>query len=495
MLIVPLTTNIKERKLPLVTLALILINCFVYFFFQWSDNLNYMKAHQYYFESGLAEMEVPRYVEYLNKTGSQALISPQKENLSKEKFEEELIRYYGQMQSDYLFIEKLLNDQIVSENDEVYSKWKELRHSYNDQLSKVVFMEYGFKPAYRKPVTWLTHMFLHGGFGHLLGNMVFLWLVGCLIEAGCGSVRYLLIYLFGGLFAVGLFGLIYSESTVPLVGASGAIAALMGAVPVLFGKKKINIFYSLGFYFGYMKPPAIALLPVWMLNEIYQIYFGGVSNVAYVAHLGGLIGGAILAFAHSKFPGKYSEDIFVEEKVDEISPLLEKALELIGKLDFQRARRYLEEVMAKDPRNVIALKHIFNIDKHEPDSDNFHKTAGQLLLSLSQNSSSHGTAFDIYLEYEKIAPRPSLKPELFLRLCMVFSGIGRHEKGEKILTFLIKHRPDLPNIPAALLKVADAYKKEGRIKKWESCLNFLCSKYGGSPEARIAQTLIEEKLS
>ena len=495
MLIVPLTNNIKERKLPLVTLALILINCFVFFFFQWSDDLNYMKAQQYYFESGLAEVEVPKYVEYLNESSSQTLSPAKKEDLSKKAFEEELAIYHGKMQRDHLFIEKLLNDQIVTEGDEGYSKWKELRKNYNDKLSKVVFMEYGFKPAYREPVTWITHMFLHGGFGHLLGNMVFLWLVGCLIEACCGSIRYLLIYLFGGLFAVGLFGFSYSESTVPLVGASGAIAALMGAVPVLFGKKKINVFYSLGFYFGYMRPPAIALLPVWMLNELYQLYFGGASNVAYVAHLGGLIGGAILAFTHSKFPGEHSEDIFAEEKVDEASPLLEKALDLMGKLDFQRARKHLEEIVAKEPGHVIALKHLFNIDKQEADSDNFHKTASQLLLSLSHNPSSHGIAFDTYLEYEKIAPRPSLSPELFLRLCLVFSGIGQHEKGEKILSFLIKHRPDLPKIPAALLKVANAYKKEGRVKKWESCLQFLCSKYGKTPEARFAQNLIEEEIS
>ena len=495
MLIVPLTNNIKERKLPLVTLGLILINCFIYFFFQSSDNLKYMQANQYYFESGLAEMEVPRYVEYLNETGSQTFIPPQEENLSKEKFEEELIRYHGQMESDYLFLKKLVNDQIISENDESYYDWKELRKNYNYQLSKVVFLEYGFRPAYREPVTWLTHMFLHGSFGHLLGNMIFLWLVGCLIEAGCGSIRYLFIYLFGGLFAVGLFGLIYSESTVPLVGASGAIAALMGAVTLLFGKKKIKIFYSLGFYFGYMKPPAIALLPVWILNELFQLFFGGVSNVAYMAHLGGLIGGALLAFIHRTFPGDYTEDIFEEEKEDELTPLLKKALDLIGNLDFQRARGLFKEILAKEPGHLIALNHLFNIDKQEPKSENFHTTARQLLLSLSQNTSTHELAFDTYLEYEKVAPRPKLSPELYLRLSLVFSGIGQHEKSERFLSFLIKHRPDLPNIPAALLKVANAYKKEGRINKWESCLHFLCSKYERTPEARLAKSLIEAKVS
>jgi len=77
-------------------------------------------------------------------------------------------------------------------------------------------------------------MFLHGGFGHLLGNMIFLWLVGCMLEMGCGRGFYSAAYIVTGLCSVILFWSVYPKSTMPLIGASG----LMGAFTVLYGRKR-----------------------------------------------------------------------------------------------------------------------------------------------------------------------------------------------------------------------------------------------------------------
>ena len=89
----------------------------------------------------------------------------------------------------------------------------------------------------------VTYMFLHGSVGHLFGNMVFLWIVGCMLEMGLGRVKYVGLYIIGGLMAVWGYWLVYMDSTMPLVGASGSIAGLMGAYAVLFKKKKVKIFY------------------------------------------------------------------------------------------------------------------------------------------------------------------------------------------------------------------------------------------------------------
>ena len=118
--------------------------------------------------------------------------------------------------------------------------------------SQLTSLQYGFIPNQKSLLTSFTYMFMHGSTGHLLGNMIFLWIVGCMLEMGLGRLQYTVLYIIGGLFAVWLFWLIYMNSTIPLVGASGAIAGLMGAFAMLFGKRRVKIFFSLGFYFNYL---------------------------------------------------------------------------------------------------------------------------------------------------------------------------------------------------------------------------------------------------
>ena len=240
MLIIPLTGKISWRNPPAVTICIILINFLVFFFFQSGEKKLFFEAQEYYFESELAEIEVRRYIEYAKQKPEDIPNLKEQKKLDKEI----LVRYRIKMDKDYGFLEKLRNNEIITGDDPVYAKWNRLRGIYEEKLSKVVFINYGFRPAYKSLTTSFTYMFLHGGFGHLLGNMIFLWIVGCVLELGCGRILYTGIYLMGGFLSVGLFWLVYMESTVPLVGASGAIAGLMGTFTVLFGKKKVNIFLN-----------------------------------------------------------------------------------------------------------------------------------------------------------------------------------------------------------------------------------------------------------
>ena len=180
-----------------------------------------------------------------------------------------------EMERDFAFQKKLNNDEIILPSDPQYADWKVLKTEYEHQRSQLISLRYGFRPAYKSFLTAFTYMFLHGSAGHLFGNMVFLWIVGCMLEMGLGRLLYGGLYICGGLIAAGIFWLIYMNSTMPVVGASGAIAGLMGAFAVLFGRKRVKIFYSLGFYFNYLKIPAIILLPVWIGNEFFQLFFGG----------------------------------------------------------------------------------------------------------------------------------------------------------------------------------------------------------------------------
>ena len=130
-----------------------------------------------------------------------------------------------------------------------------------DQNSVSWTIIYGFIPDKHRAFTFITYMFLHDGSEHLIGNMVILFLVGFTVEAVIGPMRYLAFYLLSGLCSVMLFWGIYPDSQIPLVGASGCVAGVMGMYSALFGIQKIRFFYIILFYFGYARLPAIRVVP------------------------------------------------------------------------------------------------------------------------------------------------------------------------------------------------------------------------------------------
>ncbi|MEM7275268.1 MAG: rhomboid family intramembrane serine protease [Actinomycetota bacterium] len=134
----------------------------------------------------------------------------------------------------------------------------------------------------------LTSMFLHGSLMHLLGNMWFLWIFGNNIEDRLGHVNFLLFYVFGGVFATVAHFLVQPSSTIPVVGASGAIAAIMGAYAVWFPNAPVR---TLIFFF-LRDITAKWFLGIWFVT---QFFTGTNSGIAWMAHVGGFVFGAVIA--------------------------------------------------------------------------------------------------------------------------------------------------------------------------------------------------------
>ncbi len=132
----------------------------------------------------------------------------------------------------------------------------------------------------------LVSMFLHGGFGHLLSNMWFLWIFGNNVEEAFGSLGYLLLYLVAGVVATTTFVLANTEATIPMIGASGAIAGVLGAYLVLFPTHRVLTL----FLFFFVQVPAGAYLALWLFLQ-FAIQQPG---VAWEAHVGGFIAGVVL---------------------------------------------------------------------------------------------------------------------------------------------------------------------------------------------------------
>jgi len=442
---------------------------------------------KYYFTSGMANIEISYYIAYRDGRLQEPV-----EIVTEDQFDEEtLVHNYLAMQGDRLFQQKLKSEEIITRSDPVFAEWKELTTEYKLKSSQLTSRKYGFIPDQKSLLTSFTYMFMHGSTGHLLGNMVFLWIVGCMLEMGLGRLQYAVLYIVGGLFAVWFFWLIYMNSTIPLVGASGSIAGLMGAFAVLFGKKKVKIFYSLGFYFNYLKIPAIILLPVWIGNEIYQLFGPGASHVAYVAHIGGLVGGAVFGVVCLKFSFGFNQDVIVDTPVDEIAPLLEKALKHIAELDLEAGRQILEKVLAREPENIDALTHLFNVHKLDPEDEKFHQVTKKLIFELTRSHYTYEKAYQIYDEYIRNTSQPRLSPRIYTQLSMMFAATGDLENAVKILTMLLKKVPDSPGIPTALLKLARAYSQKGMAMKGNRCLNLIRNKYPESTEAQLASQSLQ----
>jgi len=482
---IPLTKKISWRNPPFVTIAIILINVFVFFVIQADDGSNEYEAHSFYFESGLNQIEFPLYVAFLKDNRPQTYQKIEQADLEDDL--EAQMWLYRRLMFDKAFLDVIASGEIGSDDILQKSNHEALRTEYQEQLDKVVTLQYGFRPARPRAVTWFTTMFLHGGVGHLLGNMLFLWLIGALIEYGCRRWLFAVIYLLGGYAATGLFWLLNADSLVPLVGASGAISGIMGAFAVFYGFKRVRVFLNLGFYFNYLKFPAIVMLPFWIGNEMFQMATNEGSNVAYAAHLGGLIGGSALALILGRIPHLLDHEGFQGAEEDPVQPMLEEALEHMGRLEFSEARELLTAASALQPENESILKHLFTIDRQNPDTPEFHATSQKLLVHLCRRTEDHEEAHKIYQTYIKTARPPRLSATMYLTLSRIFCDIGKLDDAQRLVSLLVKKRPDLNEVPALLMKLAGFHGQKGNRKSRKACLSCICKTYPHSSEAQLAK--------
>src|SRR3972149_9464533 len=151
-------------------------------------------------------------------------------------------------------------------------------------------------PEYPAPyITIFTSMFLHGGFFHVAGNMLYLWIFGNNIEDSMGHFKFIVFYLISGIVAVYIFAFMNPGSTTPMVGASGAVSGVLGAYLVLFPRAKVLTLIPFGFYMQVVRIPAVFVLGLWIVVQILNgmVSGGRGGGEAWFAHIGGLVGGVL----------------------------------------------------------------------------------------------------------------------------------------------------------------------------------------------------------
>jgi len=310
--------NMEARRWPVVTLALIAINVVVFLFTLAAagdepPQLGQVKSH----------------ILILAALHPELKMQPQSQRVV-DGFKERHPDQWKQVQNPYRDIINAYDAKIKMMEDT--SKLQDEMDSLNAQLvssSKGAALDdYVFVPAHRTAISYLTANFLHGGWMHLIGNMWFLWLAGFVLEDVWGRWLYSVFYLIAGAAALQFYAWTNPGSVIATLGASGAVAALMGAFLVRFPKMKIEMawiwwisiakFLRTGnpFRMSRFQASAYWLLPLWLGTEIlYGALLGSTSGVAHWAHVGGFLFGALAALAIQHSGLEHKANKAIEDKL------------------------------------------------------------------------------------------------------------------------------------------------------------------------------------
>jgi membrane associated rhomboid family serine protease len=253
-----------------------------------------------------------------------------------------------------------------AEPEQVNQEMVELGRQLDQVREQSRLSRFAFFPSRPTLVSYLTANFLHGGWMHLIFNMWFLWLAGAVLEDVWGRPLYAAVYLVSGMGALVVHGLVYPNSIVPVIGASGAIAALMGAFLVRFPKTKIQ----LGFFYWVLRPrllrfswPAYAVLPLWFIEQFLSSAIAGeTGGVAYWAHIGGFILGVLIALLLRHTGIEQKMDQAIEAKVGwSAGARIVKAGEHIEKNEIDQAIAELQAEVKEKPESVQAWEMLPNL--------------------------------------------------------------------------------------------------------------------------------------
>jgi len=353
--------NMTARRWPVVTLALIAINTAVFLFTMSAID-----------DEAPALGEVKTHILILAALHPELKMQPQSQNLV-DSFKQSHPDQWKHVQSPYRDIIDPYDAKIKMMEDP--SKLQDEMDALNSQYVKLsatsLSEQYAFVPAHPNPISYLTANFLHGGWLHLIGNMWFLWLAGFVLEDVWGRWLYSVFYLVAGAAAMQFYAWTNPGSITPTLGASGAVAALMGAFLVRFPKMKIEMAWLFMFRLRRFKAAAYWLLPLWLGTEIfYGSLFGSSSGVAHWAHVGGFLFGALAALALQYSGLEHKANKAIEEKVSwSADPELEQAGSMMEHGQLEDALTILKNHVTAKPMAVDSwnmLRQIYTRQNNTP---------------------------------------------------------------------------------------------------------------------------------
>lgn len=419
MILIPLKHESMEgRRWPIITFALIGLNILVFLGTHWTmeeqaPKLAEVRLHLLLLAAEHPELKIP-------DDAQQFVADFQKANP----------KVWEQAASPYRQLVDAADARYRTSDDteKLQEEMDSLAQQFHDLMEKSVLLNYGFVPAHKKASAYLSSMFMHAGWLHLIGNMWFLWLAGFILEENWGRAIYPAFYLLGGIVASQIHALAYPNSIVPCLGASGAIAALMGAFLVRFPKLKIDMWATAFFFRFRFKAPAYSLLPLWLLTEIfYGTLVGQMSGTAHWAHIGGFIFGMLGALVIQHTGLEHKANAVIEQKVGwTADPAIVQGTECLeqGRLDEGIAvlRNYLQS--KPDAVEALSLLHQLYWRKNDVPA---YLEASIKLCQLHLKAQHTDAALQDYQDYMN-AGGNRMPAATWLELCRVIEGQQNYDR-------------------------------------------------------------------
>jgi membrane associated rhomboid family serine protease len=316
-------------------------------------------------------------------------------------------------------------------------------------LEDVPYRKWGYIPADRSLLALLTYMFVHGGWLHLFGNLLLLYITGPFVEDLWGRPIYAAFYLTMGALSALMYASHYPNFAGPLIGASGAIAGVMGAFLINFYKTKINFFYWIGFFFrGTFEAPAFVMLPLWVLLEFFnanvidsiQAEGSGGGGVAHWAHVWGFVFGVLVAvglkylkieekYIHPKIEAKVQSG---EGAVDVVITAMHK--KNMGRID--EAYDILLDEAKKNPMRKDVVDALWDVGIEMGNGEE----AAPFFVKLIENEVRHDQldiAFRRFMDLKSKMPEISINATYKLALLQHMVKDNEREEARKLAADLL----------------------------------------------------------
>jgi membrane associated rhomboid family serine protease len=327
---------------------------------------------------------------------------------------------------------------------------------------------FGFVPARPAAANVVTSMFMHAGWLHLLGNMLFLFLTGPFIEDRYGRPLFASLYLLSGAAAVGVHVAQNAGSPIPLVGASGAIAGIMGAFLVRLGAKRIRFLFLpipiLWMIRTQFALPAFVVLPLWLLEQVWYAQIAPAAGVAWWAHIGGFAFGLLAALGLKLFSVEENWlDPAIEKEIGITqNPGLERAMDARLRGDLAGARRELQAVLRAEPESVDAWREAYEAAVESRDAAETGRS-GERLLGLLQRQKEGDLAGELAYD-ARWRELPGVPPRLWMAAAACLERLGDARAALDSYAAVVAQAPDDPAALRALVRRAEILKQGGDRK-------------------------------
>ncbi|MFC0679165.1 rhomboid family intramembrane serine protease [Lysobacter korlensis] len=485
MLILPLHRPLTRATFPLVTALLVLANAFVFFGLQLDDDGRMEAASRHYVESGLAAIEVPAFERHLAQTG-------EADGLRELRAldEDERGDYVAQRTATDVRFGEALAAGALFDTPQAHAHWKTLRPAYDALQQEVFTLRRLLRSNEIDPARMLSSAFLHADVMHLLGNMVFLVALGLLVEGALGSGRFLALYLLGALGAsAASLAWRWGEAAGGL-GASGAVAALMGAFCVVWGRQPVRFFYWFGVIFDYVRAPAIWLLPAWLGWEILNLVANADADagVAFDAHAGGIVSGALVGAALVASRQVRSDFIADPPSTDGIDTRWERAQSHLGRMQLEQAESLLSELAADQPQRLDVSLARYRAARHAGRDKLAHECALAVLALPDSSADAVRTQCRILQELQDAGA--TVPDALRISLAGRWLAIGALDAAEAALDTATHERCD--DTHAQLwFRLALGYGEQQASERRTRALQRVVEHFADHPQAQKARFLLE----